>query len=452
MKKSKRHHIWLLLSQFLLCAACSKYLDKIPANNVATPQSLKDLQALLDDANLMNYFTTPSLGEVASDDYFLTKQLYDARPDFYKKSYTWQPYEYTAPNDWSQAYAPVYVSNFCLDYLDKIPLTELNKEDWHNVKGSAHFYRAFYFLNLSWVYCNAYDAVTSKSDLGIVLRRTSDFNSPSSRSNVEESYQQVIADIRIAIPYLPDLPRHPLRPSKCAAYGLMARTYLSIRKYDSANMYANLCLNIQNRLLNYSDAAVNQGAFVPFRPFNPEIIFFTTMNANPNISKFAANVDTTLVASYTPVDLRRKVFFWPNGKYVRFKGSYDGAQFFSGLAVDEVYLINAECLARSGKSQEACNSLNRLLLARYAPGTFAGYEISEKDQLLKIILSERRKELVMRGLRWMDIKRLNKENADIRPVRIVGAETYTIIPNSNRYALPLPKDIIDRTNMPQNPI
>jgi len=57
----------------------------------------------------------------------------------------------------------------------------------------------------------------------------------------------------------------------------------------------------------------------------------------------------------------------------------------------------------------------------------------------------------MRGLRWMDIKRLNKENRNITIKRLIGGQEFTLSPNANYYALPLPNDIIQLTGMQQNP-
>ena len=65
---------------------------------------------------------------------------------------------------------------------------------------------------------------------------------------------------------------------------------------------------------------------------------------------------------------------------------------------------------------------------------------------------ERRKELIFRGLRWIDIKRLNLEGANIEQRRFLDGKEYILEPNSNRYALPLPDDIIRLTWMEQNPL
>jgi len=57
----------------------------------------------------------------------------------------------------------------------------------------------------------------------------------------------------------------------------------------------------------------------------------------------------------------------------------------------------------------------------------------------------------MRDLRWMDIKRLNKEGANISLRRTVNGITYSLQPNDNKFALPLPETIIRISGMTQNP-
>jgi hypothetical protein len=62
-----------------------------------------------------------------------------------------------------------------------------------------------------------------------------------------------------------------------------------------------------------------------------------------------------------------------------------------------------------------------------------------KDEALKKVLIERRKELVWRaGLRWDDIRRLNKEGANISLRRKLGNETYVLKAGSPQFAFPIP--------------
>jgi hypothetical protein len=90
------------------------------------------------------------------------------------------------------------------------------------------------------------------------------------------------------------------------------------------------------------------------------------------------------------------------------------------------------------------------MVKRWESGTFVPFTASAPAEALNIILTERRKELIDRGLRWIDLKRFNLEGANIVLTREMKGETYTLQPNANYYALPLPADIIKATGIPQN--
>jgi hypothetical protein len=407
---------------------------------------------MLDDNWLMNA-NTSGFGEASADDIFLQTDVYNSFDPISQKEYAWNLKVYNNPNDWEADYNVIYNANYCLDELKLIDKSKVNQEEWDNVKGSALFYRGYYYLGLIWDFGKAYDDDSSKTDLGIVLRKSSDFNVPSERATVIDSYNQIISDLTAAANYLPDNSSHPMRPSKPAAYGALARAWLSMRKYDSAFKYADLTLKTRDQLLDYNSSEVDTSSYVSFAPFNKEIIFYSTESSMHSASVyFYASIDTNLLSRYDPDDIRRSAFFFPNNGFYSFKGSYTATLYpsFSGIATDEMYLIRAECFARQGKVSEAMDDLNTLLLKRYRTGTYVPLSINNKEEALARILLERRKELLMRGLRWIDIKRLNKENYQITLVRKIGSQIITLAPNSNYYALPLPDDIIRITGMKQN--
>jgi hypothetical protein len=91
------------------------------------------------------------------------------------------------------------------------------------------------------------------------------------------------------------------------------------------------------------------------------------------------------------------------------------------------------------------------LSKRWKNGFFQAVTASSAADALTKILTERRKELVFRGLRWADIKRLNLEGANISLTRKLNGQTYTLSPNHPRFALPIPDDVIQISGMPQNP-
>lgn len=320
--------------------------------------------------------------------------------------------------------------------------------------GQALYYRARSFLHAAFVWLPAYDSIHAKTDLGLPLRLNSDFNVTSSRSSVQETYKRIIDDLVSAIPLLAISPPHKMRPSKAAAYALLARTYLAMRVYGRAGLYADSCLRLYDKLLDYNNSSmVGLSSSYSFQRFNDEVLTVSGMRIPGLLYNNIAKIDSGLLQTYSNDDLRKVAFFKNNndGTY-GFKGSYErSTSYFTSVATDEVYLIRSECFARTGEIDAAMNDLNKLLSKRWKTGTFVPFLATNQNEALSLILKERRKELVMRGLRWTDIKRLNKEGANITLKRLVNNKVYLLPPNDARFALPIPDDVISLSGISQNP-
>jgi tetratricopeptide (TPR) repeat protein len=448
----KTNLIIILFVASITLNSCNKFLDEKSDKTLVVLNKVEDLQAMLDDATIMN-LKTSSFGQVSSDDYFITDESYNSFLENDQESYTWRRKEYNFPNDWASAYNAIYNANYCLETVGIIERTNENSSKWDNVKGSALFYRGYYFLTMLWEHAMAYKDENAKNKNGIVLRLTSNFNNPSKRSTIKESYDQVVDDFRDAISFLPDIPIHVMRPSKAACYGALARTFLSMGQFDSANKYAILCLQLKNDLIDYNKIELNSPS--PFSRFNSETIFYSAQSGvytamTPNY----ALIDTALYNSYSVNDLRKKCFFIKNGDHWSFKGQYSGSPtiFFSGITTAEMYLIASECLARMGKLNESANYLNQLLKNRIESAGFTTVMLSEftVQSAIDYVLEERRKELLMRGLRWIDIKRLLITGEVSNPKRIVGQNVYELKQGDKYLALPIPSDVVRISGIEQN--
>lgn len=441
--------------------SCKKYLDAKSDKTLQIPSSLQDLQALLDNEGLLNGGKAVTFDEASADDYFVTDDVLNIMTEEDRNTYIWENNNYdNYPNDWAWVYDVVNIANIVLDEIDHIPITLQNQNDWNNVKGMALFHRAFSLFKGANIFCKAYDEQTAALDLGMVLRLKSDLSAKSERANVQETYDRIINDLKESLQLLPDLSIHPVRPAKASAAALLARTYLSMRSYDSCLKYANWSLSLKSDLMDYN--TIDTEAFFPFERYNKEVLFHLS-NGGMNhfiTSPFYANIDTSLYNSFDEADVRKMAFFMPQSLFmpqatgISFKGMYydNNFHFFIGLAVDEVYLMRSECYARAGNLETALKDLNDLMVTRWKSGTFVSFTAATTEEALEIILTERRKQLMFRGIRWMDIKRLNKEGANITLTRVVNGQTYTLPPNDNRYALALPADIIRMTRIEQNPL
>jgi hypothetical protein len=452
MKNFNIYNVTVLFVMVLISSCKKDWFDIKSEDKLVVPGTLKDFQALLDGRTVMN-FVDVSLGEVASDGHFVSEINYNQFDQNSKNAYTWskeQPYRQVIEWGIGQmgAYVRIYYCNLILDGLTKLKERDLN---FNNIKGQALFQRARTFYQLSQVFAPPYQPGNSDNELGIPLRLESDINIPSNRSTLKETYDQIINDLLLAKDLLPDLPEFKSRGSKASVYGLLARVYLSIEDYKNASEFANLSLEIYDNLIDYNTLDINSAQ--PIGEFNSECIFHAAMSATLPVNSVFVLVDFELFDSYEDNDLRKSTFFQRNlsDNTISYKGSYSGDVVpFTGIATDELYLIRSECFARQGKTLDAMKDLNTLLAKRYKPG-FLGRTASDKDDALRQILAERKKELLMRGLRWSDLRRLNRDDRfKVTLTRKVNGKTYSLEPNSYKYTFPIPEDIVQMSGIPQN--
>lgn len=443
----------MLVSLLMVGSSCKKdWLDAKPDKKLVVPQTLQDLQAMLDNTLFVFNFSQPELGETGSDDYYVLYPDWLALSPDEASAYIWAKdiYNGSAPVDWMIPYERIFYDNYVLETVENIPLDSTNLSNWDNVKGSALFGRAFNFYSLADLFAKPFDSTTADTDPGIPLRLHSDINGKSVRASVSETYKQVITDLKASLLLLPALPAYKTRPSKTAAYAMLARTYLNMGNYSLALLYADSCISLQPVLMNYNTFDITSQ--FPFPMFNDEVIYFEALNYYNVIGNRIAIVDSTIYHSYADNDLRKYLFIDTTDGHPRFKGGYDQYTGFGGIATDEIYLVSAECNARIGNINRAMDRLNTLLENRWKTGTFIPLTASSADEALRLIISERRKELIFRGLRWTDLRRLNKDpRFAVTLTRNLNGTFYTLPPNDNRYVYPIPDQEIQISGIAQNP-
>ncbi|WP_143959495.1 RagB/SusD family nutrient uptake outer membrane protein [Litoribacter populi] len=452
--KNHKYILYNILFAIVLMG-CEEFLDEKPRMDLVVPESIEDLQGLL-DASTMGMNDGPGLTQIGSDDLWTTDAgwvgfIFTAE----QNAYLWKENIYDDPfsAEWTMSYRQIFYSNVVLKEVQKfLDVPENKKSDLDNVIGSAHFYRANAFHDLLTVFSNAYDPNTSATDLGVPLRLSPNVEERLERASLEASYAQVIQDLKTAISYLPDRPLFPSRPSRASCYALLARVYLNMGNYEEAGDAAKSALAIKQDLMDYNNLDPN--IFYPFAQFNPEVIFHSKMITYMYQFSNQVYVNNELIASYDQDDLRTHLYFTPrgDGRY-NFRGHYTGNfSLFCGLATDELYYIISETAVRLGNLEEAATYMNHLLSTRYVSGTLEPITFSNQEEALQKVLLERRKGLLFRGIRWQDMKRLNLDlQQAINMEREIGGEVYTLSANSPRYVFPLPDEEINLGGLKQNP-
>lgn len=445
---------------FVFLYGCNSFLDTKPDANISTPENLEDLRALLDNEASINR-DYPGLLEMGTDDYFIDYSVWTSREAFDQDVYLWKPDPvYQVRNTgqyWTSSYGSIATANVVLEALKRLGLEET--EEGKRIKGEALFIRGMYLFHLVQVFAPTYEKYNANGMLGVPLKLASSVDQVTFRATLQETYDQIIGDISTAAGLLPRTTEYLTRATVSAAHAVLSRVYLFMGNYQESLSYAEEVLNARSDLLDYNRVDVDHRT--PFPPNeNPEMLYFaTSASASTLLFSSRANVDTLLFDSFSDSDLRKSAYFAPKGgKLYSFKGFYSGTEvsYFCGLATDELYLNKAECLVRLDRVDEGIEALNHLLSHRWETGKFVAYQLTDRNEALKVVLQERRKEMIRRGVRWSDLKRLNKEKdfavTLVRELKYNGEVEHTELPPGDpRYIYLIPQDVVELTKIPQNP-
>lgn len=467
------------ISVLLLLAGCSKdFLEIKELKSQEVPSTIEDFQAIADYDFGMTAYSAHTLGENGADEYIITDKKWNSLASqsyvYLREVYGWSKTIdmelYEANDDWKRSYYYIFYANNVITGIDKIKPSVREQTAWNNAKGSALFLRALRYYHLAQQYAFPYRKAEDSPN-GLPLRLETDVTVSVKRSSVHDTYNLILSDVLESTRLLPADNRKAnyVRPGRAAAYALAAKVFLMMEDYEKAAVYADSCLALHGQLIDFNTLPL----FDPFAMYdftftddngvsNPEVLYYTTSSNSYSsslntISQGDVEMEPGLMALFEAGDLRPDAYLKPyfdmdGYRFKVYKGSYAMYNHFSGLATDEIYLLRAECNARLGKIDKALADINLLLKNRISATSFLPITETDPEKLLRIIFNERRKELLFRGVRWEDLRRLNKEPRFAKTlVRQVAGQRFELPPNDNRYTWPIPLSEIDAAGLFQNP-
>jgi len=438
---------------FTLSSCGENFLDIKRNANQVVPSTIADYQAILDNNNVMINVPSFSLGIVGADEYVVSEEVLKGLSIPYQRNgYIWADnvYEGQEASDWNRAYQRILYANMALKAKKIIPKSAEESQARDNVVGTALFFRAQNHYQLAQLFCKPYNSETAEEDHAIPLKLDYDVNVREKPPTIATFYGQIISDLKEAMELLPVESLNTFRPNKATVCALLSRCYLQMDRYDEALDASTMGLGISDGLLNFNILDLSTRYTFPRDNgiSNPEVLLSCILAGQAILAEANFNVDPSLYALYDEADLRKRAYFVKNedGR-VLFKGSYSGypsSNPFVGLTTSEMLLIRAECYARIDRVTEAVADLNRLLLHRFETESFSPIDTKDSFEVLKMILMERRKELFLRGVRWEDLRRLNKDQRFQKTlVREVNGKTYMLPPNHPKWVWPIPEDEIN---------
>ena len=143
----------------------------------------------------------------------------------------WTKFKYTNYNFsetqlklWREHWTAINRANQVLDHVDDPAIPFASEEDRMDIKGQALWLRSFYYFYMTALWDNI-----------PILTKTSSASDKPATHSADEVFTQIENDLEEAIKYLP-LTREveKARPTKGAAYGLLAKTYAQHKKWSDA--------------------------------------------------------------------------------------------------------------------------------------------------------------------------------------------------------------------------
>lgn len=440
--------ILMMLFVGTVLMGCSDFLDEKSDKKLAVPTTLQDLEALLGYTDHMNFPYGANLGEIASDNLFIPDDAWGTiTQEGDRALYIWQ-FIPIRGSYWAVSYQRILNANVVLENINNIK--DQSESRLNQVKGMALFYRAASFFDLLQIFSTSFEREYADNNPGIVLRLSGDVDENLSRNSLLECMIQIETDLLNAEKLLDGWMSHyPTQPSITSVYALLSKYYLMTKDYEKSLNYASRCLDIQSELLDYN--LISEGKY-PFERYNKEVLFFSLSTGATIMNETRARISPVLYDLYTEEDMRKKLFFTKNADgYYTFTGDYSRNTSdvkFCGLTTAEIWLTKAECNIRLDKKEDAIQDMQYFLPHRYSN---ISHQLEQMDnaELLRFILEERRKELVFRGTRWFDLKRLiNSESGLQNITRTVNGKEHSItLTDIKAFRFAIPQSVIDATNI-----
>ncbi len=408
--------------------------------------------------------------------------------------YNWSPVETSPQHNWAHwtaNYVGIQRANLVLEKLPSLEGLDgtLKKRYIAEVKTL----RAFYYYNL----------VTAYGDVPLILTNVG-YNGAVGleRAPEDQVWNQIIKDLTEAGSDLPDVygsPEDHARVTKGMTNALMAEAYLWKKDWANAASTAKKVIDspagykleanyadLFNGVAEFSDEAIFTASraagaekqsiwsdyidetnyVVLWGPFQPWSWFYQPdtnfVRHNTYIDATDIRIDTmTLDGNSEVYDLNNDGVIDPAGddliptappgnihlmKWIPYGVDLKDGVIWSGglgqvdqqlIRLAEVYLDYAEALVQQGNGAEALTYINMIRARAEASDIVT----TDQNELLAIILNERKVEFCFEGKRYFDLKRAGKLQEFLGPL---GWKSHM-----DRY--PIPQEEIDLTNMSQNP-
>lgn len=439
-----RYFYTIVLAAVLLqTTACKKYLNEVPNNTIPTADAIIDAgtaRAAIIGAydRVQGYYASsyPTLGVMPADNVIFNGTL----------SEYLQLDQNAVPTDnvitvavYQGIYRAINSANSVIAAVPGVNDPLLTAAEKNKILGEAYFIRAIGYFDLG----------RGWGGVQLQLKPTTDLNGLKGikRSTLDQTYDQVLADLTQAEQLLPEDGSTRNRAQKSTARALRARLHLYRKQWADAETYASQVIaNTKYSLVK----PYNSFFTSPF--LSSESVLELTYSVNDKNSYWNLWYPSAAGGQYTlkPSDvlvakLNNPLLGGTRNTLIAGSGSNVYGVLYNTTAtstdpsylirIAELYLIRAEARAQQGELADAAADINAVRArAGLAPTTAA-----TQAQLLQAIEDENSLEFAFEAHRWFDLVRTGRAG------EVLG------VTNKNYWLFPIPNsDILSDPDVQQN--
>ncbi|RZK92351.1 MAG: RagB/SusD family nutrient uptake outer membrane protein [Pedobacter sp.] len=434
----------IVLAVVLLSASCKKYLEEVPNNALPTETSITDAstaRAAIIGAydRLQGYYASsyPTLGTITTDNVIFNGTL----------SEYLQLDQNAIPTDnvitvsaYQGIYRTINSANSVIAYVPLVNDPLLTSVEKNKILGEAYFIRALSYFDLARGWGGVQLQLKPTTELSVLKGIK--------RSTLEQTYNQVLADLVEAEQLLPEDATTRNRAQKSAARALRARLHLYRKQWADAETYATQVISNPK----YSLVKPYKSFFTaPFQ--TAESVLELAYSVNDRNSYWNLWYPSSAGGQFTlkPSDglvakLNNPAVGGARNSLIAGSGTTVYGVLYNTTAtstdpsylirIAELYLIRAEARAQQNKLTEAASDLN-VVRARADVGVTTAVT---QSGLLQAIEDENAIEFAFEAHRWFDLVRTERAGA------VLG------ITNKNFWLFPIPySDVQSDPDVTQNP-
>lgn len=440
-----------------LCS-CDDYLSNVPKGQ-KIPTSLEDFTLMLAD-EYTNCREDVTQAIILLNDRFVSSgnlsyyELWNANY-FWNESADRVFLNKSDETTYYNCYAGISTANLIIENAPEA--TDATDAQRNQTIAQAKVLRAMKYFTLVNYYAKTYNAATAAQDGGVPLITSADVGAAYTQPSVQEIYDFILQDISEAMPNLPEQSLNVLYANKAAGHAFAARVYLQMSNYQQALTHANEALERNGELFDWVAFYNDNQAVLD----NPDVYqSITSPMGHDYVENYNFCHGST---SYSGNDLQLRVDRaerFEEGDAARISRwkvrTSAGSTYYNpnmrgyfnrgGLTTTEVYLIKAECLARTGKVADAMEVLNTVRQKRILPDVYQPLTATGADNAIDLIVKTKGDALILTIVPFCDARRLNLEPAHARTLtKTEDGTTYSLAPTSHMWVMPFPQGAVENS-------